>query len=886
MSLRACLPVLALLVALPAPAAPLEGDRALAVGASVRSSAWPVEPRPGEVSAEGGVLGMLTDGVLHRAPKAIDDPAYVFFRDAHRVTLTVDLGSVQPIAEIYTHHIATGHRLFLPVLDRFSVSEDGERFRVVGEHRNTTDPGALEVQADTRRFARGSHRFGTGPIRARGRYVRVESVPTGFTRFRAKGTTVGFDEIVVRRGDFDPAELGPANHWARATTPDALPEDVLGLGYGALAWDEMFREGPLFFGATPYTFLRDDRYHLSAGGTFVLVFQSLASRAGPFEDVEFELTLPAGVELVDRNARHDVSSRRDDQGNTAIRVRPIKLSLGTDKELLFFVLRPRPGEPGPLGSARWRWRYRVGSRAYASSGRQLSLVLDPAIRAPAPADFLHGFWLMNLKTRFTEPDATVEALVRYYREIGLNAVWGRSSPAAFRTAEALGMRVVGNAGKRYGHNGYGFAVSNGGIWRPMPDEDRFHFHPELKAASQRYARMNQLCPTRMLEPDFAPVVVGEAKRLLADAHDIYENWEPQAYQKRGCVCDRCKRAFQQATGWSAARVERQWLVCVRDPRCEAHNRFTAQQIADVMALLQQSVSQASRELGRSEPAYFVPAISPKDFDPAGPRIERHGTREAMQALDAFTIWGMPFDIRLGVVDLPGLVGHNLSMQRHLENTFALVGAAGRSRDGRAVPWVANVSGVSLEGGNRFAMPRVYQFQTLLGFFSGLSGHASYHEFGIDARFLRVRAETARILSATEDVVLEGERLAVDARVVSPVPRLRDRRLLFASRHDRGDRRIVAVGNDHVGRVFVELRGLPPGHWRDRASGRSYEAGEGAPLLVDVDAQRFRVLEWTAEPSGGVRIDPADSRAALDAERQGLLALARRIEGGVSPNLLP
>ena len=60
------------------------------------------------------------------------------------------------------------------------------------------------------------------------------------------------------------------------------------------------------------------------------------------------------------------------------------------------------------------------------------------------------------------------------------------------------------------------------------------------------------------------------------------------------------------------------------------------------------------------------------------------------------------------------------------------------------------------GEERFAMPKDYYFQSVLNFVSGLDGHGSYRDFGVDARYLRWRSKAARVMAAHEAVVMHGK----------------------------------------------------------------------------------------------------------------------------------
>ena len=156
---------------------------------------------------------------------------------------------------------------------------------------------------------------------------------------------------------------------------------------------------------------------------------------------------------------------------------------------------------------------------------------------------------------------------------------------------------------------------------------------------------------------------------------------------------------------------------------------------------------ASRELGRPVKAEFVPAVSTGEFHPDGPYYATNGSSEYCKYNEAVSVWGMSYDVRLGVMNLPRLVGNSFYMAPHIGLALDVIEKHGRIEDGRRRPRLYNVSGIQFRGENRFAMPRDFYVTAVMNFIMGLDGHASYREAGVDARYMRLRANA--VISACQ-----------------------------------------------------------------------------------------------------------------------------------------
>ena len=244
----------------------------LALGKPYTLSAWPKPPRRGPAP---NFQQLLTDGQYCAKPPYPAGLGWVLFTKVSSVDIVVDLGAQHPIGEISARHHADTWRIFMPTKEAYYVSDDGKTFYLAGEQLNTWDPKLPVTEADREKFFKGAKVYTSGPIKAKGRYVMVRTFPSPVTgrpprlATQTGSTSVYVDEIVVRRGQFavQSVELDPTRALVRG--PLELPPDVLGYRYSAIPWDELFREGPVFLGATPYAYIREDEFHLSVGGVYV-----------------------------------------------------------------------------------------------------------------------------------------------------------------------------------------------------------------------------------------------------------------------------------------------------------------------------------------------------------------------------------------------------------------------------------------------------------------------------------------------------------------------------------------------------------------------------------------------------------------------------------------
>ncbi|MCC6422094.1 MAG: discoidin domain-containing protein [Phycisphaerales bacterium] len=142
---------------------------------------------PNDSCTDPGDKTQLTDGVIVEKGVVWEDPRCVGWNFIHKpVSITIDLGSDQPISGISFRSAATGAYGF-PTSLAIAVSTDGQAFHVVG------DLVRLEESWLLKDGTYAAHTYRTTALSTHGRYVRVTGVSSGLILF--------CDEIEVYKGE-------------------------------------------------------------------------------------------------------------------------------------------------------------------------------------------------------------------------------------------------------------------------------------------------------------------------------------------------------------------------------------------------------------------------------------------------------------------------------------------------------------------------------------------------------------------------------------------------------------------------------------------------------------------------------------------------------------
>jgi hypothetical protein len=840
--------------------APVTQGENLALGRSYTMSSLPAKTWEKSLKAIPDYDKVLTDGQLATSQYFWVSDRCANFHGAATTTIVVDLGSVQPIAGVTTHHgsrLASG--VYQPKREEYSVSEDGVTYVKVGAFKNPKDNPEIKSEAEAKeQFYDGIMTFSSGAIVAKGRFVLVKTIPSGVGAY---GTLVGHDEIIVTKGDFDPAtvrNIGPSSGLVRV---DWGPE-VMGYRIAPPDWQKIAKENPVLMALAPMMYLGDFEYHLSVGGIYTLLFTALINTGDPISEGRLAIDLPASVELLAHNAWHKLAHRddltRDGKAYVSYRFELRDDFKGNGMRAPYMVVRSRATRAeSDTGNGYLRMNYKAGGKAYSATERAFKFVVLERLSSPAPKRFISGFW-SPYQLRFLEPkETTLDALHAFMKDTGHNtALGGQREPAIFEAAKKSGIAVMGEG--RVTFNGF---MIRGMDQRPL--DECFRFHPSRKGGDRL-----GVCPTLLTtSPAYFALLLEDAKNTLKDTQHVYINWEPYMFQKSGCVCERCKKAFQAFGNLGDAEVDKLWPDVVLDEKSEVHNRFFSAQLGAAMRNAQKAVRQAGESLGLPFKPNLVPAFAPPYITPGEPWYRFHDPREYFGSLELAAMWSYPNTISLTSFDPRRLMGNTLTpLVPAFRHAAALIAQVGRGEGGARRPRVVFMATEYYD--QEHVLPRDYYFNSLLSFFAGMAGHATWAYYGkADARYIALNAKANDLFSRHEDLVLDGEEMkGVAALQVSPVPATlggEPVQTLFTKGFQGKSERLIALGNDTFRSQYVKcsIPGLPGGIsyrlWD--ASGKKYyqkeasagwsanELGEG--VLIELPRKEWAVLliENAAKP---------------------------------------
>lgn len=802
---------------------------------------------------------VLTDGETESSASFWTSAKCVNFYGVRQLEVVIDLGETKFIGEILAAHGARpASGITLPRREAYFVSDDGALFKPVGVFENTADPAGVtdENVAKTTFFA-GRKIFTSGPIHTRGRYVMVRTTPSAVETDLAR--TIGFDEIQVTEANT--AEAGHLVTRAPAIHPQglAVPEEVMGWRLAPPDWNDIGKNHPLHFFLAPMGFLGDDAYYLSTGGIYVLTFSPVSSGAGTPSNTVLTVELPTSVRVINSSGLYPL-----DRGESSPGYATYTFRLGAElfkgyMQHPYLVVTSSKG-PGLAGRGVMKWAYTVGGRKY-NHDSSFRVEVMGALSAPTPSRFQTGFW-WPYQSRFLSNDVGIGTQIfSFYRRLGFTHQLGQRQSGFFKSAEETGLTVW-----------VGSALDNG-VMVPgasIPDGDRFLFHPSATSRKKIVA----YCPTALLTEE-APraLLVARIAQVLGESHHVYGNWEPYMFLKQGCICPRCRKAFQD---FSRATEDEMalWPDLVTNMASAAHNRFSSHQYGSLVTLMQTMSRSAGAALGRNKPADFLMALEPRYLQGDHPWHLTHDPGVFKTRLNEWILWLYPNTVCLTGLNQESLVGNTLST---LGPAFAPL------KEPRPKTFFMGTEYFDLEA----VLPRDLYFMTLFAFFDGMEGYGSWtYHFKSDARLLALQAKAHHLIKYFEDAVMGGKKIDIArALPLSPVPHFEKKPTLVAARAFQvGPRILVAVGNDFPLPMNTQLRlgPLPPnvGDLRlyDTQAMRVYQKKGGQGFSPDELAQgialRIPGKDWavlwvsTEAPGGGFTpVTPEDMAARRPAEDQ-------------------
>ena len=819
------------------------GGNNIALGKKYTMSALPTREWENSLKSIPDYSKILTDGVISTSDYFWESDKCANFIGAMNTDIIIDLGKESPVAAIKTRHGARpGAGICLPKKEEYFVSDDGVKFYKAGEFKNTLDDYSLKDDLEIKKkFNAGVKEYGISGLKTKGRYVMVRTYGSGIGKVLLN--YVGYDEIFVIEGNFSLSAAIRNEYSSIILKQMDIPADIVGYRMNPPDLGKLTQQQPMYLALAPTQFLGDNEFHLSVGGVYALVFSPLISNGKAIMDTKFECEFPDSIELLGyHNGSKLVSTAPvTKNGKTYLKYSFVipKLTDFTKSyaDQLYLIIGSKSSSAGKDGDAFYQYYYNTDGKKYDRSD-SFAIIVDPQISASVPKRFITGFWL-PYQSRYISNPEVLDKIVSFYHSLGFNCQnGGNRSPETSRACHRNGITLYGGSGFDNG-----MMLSS----EKIPAEEQFKYYPQKERKN-----VIGVCPTLLYTSSkYADILKQKFSKSLALSDEVYSNWEPYMFMKQGCVCDRCKKEFQQFGKLSDEELAKIWPACVINEENELHNRFSSYQYAGIIKLAQKTARAVN---GKSN---FLIAYEPSFVNPGNPWSKYHAHSDFYKDIDMTIMWSYPNTISLSSIDVKSIPGDNLAqLPRDFADAKSIADKFGRKEGNTVYPKIFFMGTEYMF--NNLVMPKDYYFLSLLCFFSGLDGSGTWcTHFKCDARYVALSAKANTIISELENIVLDGKKVDnAQIKIVSPVPKeICDKQVKLSIVRSFGYQgaELVAVGNDYIYKIYVKLTvsGLADGKYRlyDAISKSVYQQdadnGYTAQSLADGVLIPVSGKEWAA-----------------------------------------
>lgn len=673
--------------------------------------------------------------------------------------------------------------------------------------------------------------------------------------------------------------------------------------------------------------LLDGRYVLSSGsgGLVELYWRKTDPKARyDHKGFTFEIALPAGVDFVDCTfaVPGTVATERRADGSSVTRFRPRRSAVlsGTfnfwEEEGSLVLIKAADGVRGRVGKAVFGCRYELGGERFEAKPVTLEFsVVDP-VRAAAPKRYRNGILYGSTNGLDFATRSGFELMSRTCADAGVRWMVARGDESDYAYWRSLGIDRITVPGRRICNS---FNICEYG---KVPPEDAYVFAKKEKDGTvDLVRRRDAVCPLSVIGRSayFIRETLPFLKEYINGSDGVWSNWEPWRFEGKGCMCERCMKAFAAFSGRSEDEVRRRWPRAVMKDGGEWYaeaKRFRSLEHARLVRFLDDVVKKSTRRPGSLG---LIPGIAwiemasygkLNDYAAEVAAVDYAGDLAWMCPWGPYVAWGTnyPFHYR---------------KRAPLCHWFAAVDVVRRTREdyprGRRPKLLGCVQGYQC--GHWVSQPEHISMSLDACFFAGFdSCILFYFPRGYDARFWRAYASATSRAAKYEPFVLDGRR--IDDRVaVVPVkayagrvravseylPGVRNVSTLQTASFQHGGRIAVAVMNfwDRAEAFFsLRISGLEEGVWRivdengiervrdDGSAG--WTASElSAGVTLEVGAARTRVFEiFRGGTPAALKVTDAMYRRRF-AERRAAVekavaddALYERLNGEPSMNPMP
>ena len=536
----------------------------------------------------------------------------------------------------------------------------------------------------------------------------------------------------------------------------------------------------------------DGRFVLSSGQVTALCL-NIVSNTPENWDVDFislVFKLPQGVRLVDYTREINVSR-----------------TLQWWKSI--YVLLEAIGAVGFAGTGQIAIEYDDGVRKDRFSSKPIEFEIVPPIKTSVPKSYRNGAFVMgSFKLQSSKScDLYAQSIADYGCRWVIPSM--DDSYPALKAWRKHGMWITPYSSCLM--NGYKVSVGN------IPKEDQF-----VLGSSNRQMRKipppdKRICPLSVVNRSeyYRTTIEPLLERKLAGTDGMWANWEPYMFRGVGCFCDRCREAFVNFSGKSAAEVASGWPTnTFRGGKWEDEGvRFRSACHGRMVKTIYESV----RRIVGDAPVGFMPAVHfeqlQENWRTRRPMPEAHEIDYAA-SLKWLHVWG-PY--------VPWFMEKPYFRERGKYVSHCLFASSVRKGVDRDYPLpnrpklLAGPQGII---SNWLTQPENFKMAFDAYFFNRYDGCAPWvFPIGADGRYWREYAAATGLAAKYEPIVLGGrdiaDRISVKAvpeyaavihRPSHRLPEMKDVSHLFAYAYENDLLRIVALFNCwQDGEAFVTLR---------------------------------------------------------------------------------
>ena len=543
-----------------------------------------------------------------------------------------------------------------------------------------------------------------------------------------------------------------------------------------------------------------------------------------FRKISFSVELPPCVEFIGANFARSGSVKtvvRDDGSSETTflcsRLFIPQKTFDTHTALAFVV--KGKGRVGDSGAGRLTVRY-GGKTPFEVSSRELRYFIIDTVKAQKPKRFCTGIMPGHMLNHLD--GKTMEGMSRIITDSGVTWMAAKGSQQTYSLWRSLGVRRITPSAQNF-CNGYQV-----GIPGRMPKSDRYVARG-VDPKSRFAARIGRAaCPVSIYEGSdfFRTNTVPYIQGYVKGADGCWSNWEPMMFTGKGCMCDRCCRAFAGYVGKPYSEIASDWPGCVRKGG-KYHSeavRFRSLEHAKVVKAVDRVVREAT---GGDSSLGLIPGVAwiemsswwrPRNYVAEMLTVDYAGSMRWMNPWGPYVAWES---------DSPYVYAKRKPMCHFFAAQDILKTV--NSDHGSSRPKLMALP-QGYQCGNWLSQPEHIAMALDSYFFNGWDSAVLYYfPRGYDARYWKAFADATTRAARYEDYVLDGTRCDSKTRVVpldgvyaSPVRLLsgyletcRNISPLQCVSYDRSGKRMVAVFNFwDRGEAFFTLKaeGLAPGRY--------------------------------------------------------------------------